>query len=187
LAEVVAEKGYASASVDSVLKRAQMSATTFYANFAGKDDAMLAAIDSACSQIMAAVLPAFRRAPDWPHGIRAAFGALFNFLASRPALANLAMVEVYAVGLEAMQRRMEGLRPLQELIESGSALAPETPQITAEGIVGGVQTLAYRRLRDGGADTLPALAPVCSYITLSPFVGPDEACRIANGGEGGRA
>jgi AcrR family transcriptional regulator len=187
LAEVVAETGYASTSVDAVLKRAQMSATTFYANFAGKDDAMLAAIDSACSQILAAVLPAFRRAPDWPHGIRAAFGALFNFLASRPALANLVMVEVYAVGLEAMQRRMEGLHPLQELIASGYELAPETPRITAEGIVGGVQTLAYRRLRDADADALPALAPVCSYITLSPFVGPDEACRIANGGGRGRA
>jgi AcrR family transcriptional regulator len=181
LAEVVAEEGYARATVDAVLRGAQMSATTFYANFAGKEDAMLAAIDSACSQIMAAVLPAFRRAPDWPHGIRAAFGALFNSFASRPALANLVMVEVYAVGLEAMQRRMEGLRPLQELIESGYPLAPATPPITAEGIVGGVYTLAYRRLREGGTEALPALAPICTYITLSPFVGADEACRIANG------
>jgi AcrR family transcriptional regulator len=186
LAEVVAEEGYAGASVDAVLKRAQMSATTFYANFDGKDDAMLAAVDRACSQLMAAVLPAFRRAPDWPHGIRAAFGALFNFLASRPALANLVMVEVYAVGLEAMQQRMEALLPLEELIASGYELAPETPQITAEGIVGGVYTLAYRRLRDSGADGLPALAPVCSYITLSPFVGPQEACRIANDAGRGR-
>jgi AcrR family transcriptional regulator len=181
LAAVVAEKGYADTTVDAVLKRAQMSATTFYANFDGKDDAMLAAIDSFCSQIVAAAMPAFRRAGDWPHGIRAAFGALFNFLASRPALANLTMVEVYAAGLEAMQRRIEALRPLQELIAGGYGLAPETPRITAEGIVGGVYTLAYRRLRDAGPGSLPALAPVCAYITLSPFVGPDEACRIANG------
>jgi AcrR family transcriptional regulator len=186
LTEVVAETGYAGATVDAVLKRAQMSATTFYANFAGKEDAALAAIDSACSQILAAVMPAFRRAPDWPHGIRAAFGALFNFLASRPALANLAMVEVYAAGLEAMQRRMEALRPLQELIAGGSALAPEMPRIAAEGIVGGVYTLAYRRLREGGPEALPALAPLCTYITLAPFVGRDEACRIANGDGRGR-
>ncbi len=187
LAEVVAEEGYASATVEAVLKRAQMSATTFYANFAGKDDAMLAAIDSACSQIVAAAMPAFRRAPDWPHGIRAAFGGLFNYLASRPALANLAMVAVYAAGLEAMQRRTEALRPLQDLILAGYELAPETPRITAEGIVGGVYTLAYRRLHEGGAGALPSLAPICAYITLSPFVGPDEACRIANGDGYGRA
>jgi len=189
LAEVVAETGYLGATVDAVLKRAQMSATTFYANFAGKDDAMLAAVDSACSQIMAATMPAFRRAPDWPHGIRGAFGVMFNFLASRPALANLAMVEVYAAGLEAMQRRLEALQPLQELIAAGYELAPQTPRITAEGIVGGVYTLAYRRLREGGAGAgaLPALAPICTYITLSPFVGPDEACQIANWDGRGRA
>jgi AcrR family transcriptional regulator len=187
LAEVVAETGYAGATVEAVLRRAQMSATTFYANFAGKDDAMLAAIDSACSEIVAAIMPAFRRAPDWPHGIRAAFGAMFNFLCSRPALANLAMVEVYAAGLEAMQRRLEALRPLQELIAAGYGPAAKTPQITAEGIVGGVYTLAYRRLREGGAEALPGLAPICAYITLSPFVGPDEACRIANGDGRGRA
>ena len=181
LAEVVAETGYAGATVEAVLKRAQMSATTFYANFAGKDDAMLAAIDSASSQILAAIMPAFRRAPDWPHGIRAAFGALFNFLASRPALGNLTMVEVYAAGLEAMQRRLDALRPLQDLISAGYELAPQTPEITAEGILGGIYTLAYRRLRERGAEALPTLAPICAYITLSPFVGPDEACRIVNG------
>jgi AcrR family transcriptional regulator len=186
LAEVVAEEGYARATVDAVLKRAQMSATTFYANFAGKDDAMLAAIDSACSQIVAAVLPAFRRAPDWPHGIRAAYAALFSFLASRPALANLAMVEVYAAGLEAMRRRLEALQPLQELIAGGFELAPEVPRIIPEGIAGGVYTLAYRRLRERGAAELPNLAPICAYITLSPFVGPDEACRIAGGDGRGR-
>jgi AcrR family transcriptional regulator len=187
LAEVIAEEGYAGATVDAVLKRAQMSATTFYANFHGKDDAVLAAIDSAGAQIVAAIMPAFRRAPDWANGIRAAFGALFNFLASRPALANLMMVEVYAIGLEAMQHRMEALRPLQELIAEGQALAPETPPNTAEGIAGGVYTLAYRRLRDAGPGALPALAPICAYITLSPFVGPGEACRIANGEGRGRA
>lgn len=186
LAAVVAEEGYASTTVDTVLKRAQMSATTFYANFDGKEDAMLAAIDSASTQIVAAMLPAFRRAGDWPNGIRAAFGAFFNFLASRPTLANLVMVEVYAAGLEAMQRRQEALRPLQELIAGGFELKPDTPPIIPEGIAGGIFTLTYRRLRDSGADSLPALAPISTYITLSPFIGPEEACRIANGDGRGR-
>ena len=186
LAVVVAEDGYEGATVEAVLRRAQMSASTFYANFAGKEDATLAAIDSAGAQIVAAVLPAFRRGDDWPRGIRAALGALFNFLASRPALAKLAMVEVYAAGLEAMQRRAEALHPLQELIAGGYELAPETARIAAEGIVGGIYALTYRRLRDGGAGALPALAPICAYITLAPFVGAEKACRIANQDGGGR-
>ena len=165
-----------------------MSATTFYANFSGKDDAVLAAIDSAGAQILAAIMPAFRRAPDWPNGIRAAFGAFFNFLASRPALANLVMVEVYAIGSEAMQRRVEALRPLQELIAEGRASAPEDARRTRPRASPAASTPSPTAdLRDAGPESLPALAPICAYITLSPFVGPDEACRIANGEGRGRA
>jgi hypothetical protein len=80
-----------------------------------------------------------------------------------------------------MERRLEALRPLQGLIAGGFPLAPQTPLITPEGILGGVHTLAYRRLREEGAEALPALAPICTYITLFPFVGAEEACRIAGG------
>jgi hypothetical protein len=85
-----------------------------------------------------------------------------------------------------MQRRMETMQPLQELLAAGDELAPAAPEITAEWIAGSMYTLAYRRLREAGADSLPALAPVCAYITLSPLLGPDEACRIANGDGRGR-
>ena len=185
-ASVVAEKGYVNTKIDEVLKRAQMSATTFYAHFHGKEDAMLAAIDSAGAQMVAAILPAYRRAPDWPEGVRAGFGALCNFLASRPALAKLVTVEVYAAGPAAMERRVETLEPLQALVAEGLKRSPQTPPNAAEAIAGGIYTLAYRRIRDSGAESLPGLAPLCTYIALSPFIGPEEACRVANGDGRGR-
>jgi AcrR family transcriptional regulator len=185
-AAVVADQGYAATTVDAVLKRAQMSATTFYSHFNGKEDAMLAAIDSAGAQMVAAIMPAFRRAPDWPHGVRAGFGTLCNFLASRPALAHLVTIDVYAAGPAAVERRVETLRPLEALVSQGYKRSPETPKIAGEVITGGVYTLAYRRLRDSGAKSLPGLAPLCTYIALSPFIGPEEACRVANGDGRGR-
>ncbi|HET9677944.1 MAG TPA: TetR/AcrR family transcriptional regulator [Solirubrobacterales bacterium] len=186
-AVVVAEEGYVNTTVEAVLKRAQMSATTFYANFAGKDDAMLAAIDSACSQIMAAVMPAFRRAPDWPLGVRAGYGALCNFLASRPALAQLIAVEIFAAGAAAMERRHETLRPLEELIGEGFEHRPTAPALAAEAITGAVFTLIYKRLRAKGPGSLPALAPLLTYITLCPFLGAEMACRVANSDGRGRS
>lgn len=184
-AVVVAEQGYAATTVDDVVRRASMSATTFYAHFRGKRDVMTAAIDSAGAQMLAAVQPAVRRVPDWPQSIRAGFVALFNFLASRPALARLIVAEVYAGGPEAMRRRAENLQPLEELLERGHERAPETPTIAVEAIAGVVYTLAYRRLRESGPESLPALAPICTYIALAPFVGPEEAAAVAN--ESGRA
>ena len=186
-AVVVAEEGYVNTTVEAVLKRAQMSATTFYANFAGKDDAMLAAIDSACSQIMAAIMPAFRRAPDWPMGVRAGYGALCNFLASRPAMAQLIAVEIHAAGSAAMERRHETLRPLEELIGGGFKHGPGAPALAAEAITGAVFTLVYKRLRTSGPGSLPALAPLLTYITLCPFLGAEEACRVANADGRGRS
>jgi AcrR family transcriptional regulator len=185
-AAVVAEEGYVDTTVDAVLKRAQMSATTFYAHFHGKDDAMLAAIDSACAQMLAAILPAFRRAPDWPDGIRSGFGALCNFLASRPALAQLIAVEIFAAGAAAVERRSETLEPLEELVGQGFEREPEAPKVSPEAVTGAILTLIRKRLRDSGAHSLPSLAPLLTYLTLCPFLGAEEACRVANGDGRGR-
>ena len=43
MAEVCAERGYAQASVAEVAKRAGVSSLTFYKQFSGKEDCMLAA------------------------------------------------------------------------------------------------------------------------------------------------
>jgi AcrR family transcriptional regulator len=179
-AVVVAEKGYAGTTVDEVVARAGMSATTFYDNFAGKEDILMAAIDSAGAQTVAAAVPPFERAADWPQGLRAAYNAVFNFLASRPALARLVMSEIYAAGPAAVERRVEAMRPFRALIEQGLERSPETPRIAPELIAGGISTLAYRTIRDAGPETLPSLAPLATYITLAPFLGPKEACRVAN-------
>jgi AcrR family transcriptional regulator len=180
LAEVAAESGYATATIEQIVKRAGMSASTFYEHFQGRDDAVLAAIDSASAQIVAAVLPAFRRNADWPQAVRAGFGAFFNLLATRPALARLTMVEIYAAGPAALERRDEALRPLEALWSGARRRAPELPPIFFEAIMGGVTHLAFKRLVEEGPDSLPALAPVCAYIALAPVVGAEAAAAAAN-------
>jgi hypothetical protein len=91
------------------------------------------------------------------------------------------MVEVYAAGPKAIERRVEVLHPLQEFAAEGYERSPQTPPILAEVVAGGSYTLAYRQVRDKGPHTLPALAPICTYIALAPFLGAEEACAVANG------
>jgi AcrR family transcriptional regulator len=178
---VVAERGYANTTITEIVKRASMSPTTFYANFGGKEGVLMAAIDSVGAQTLAATIPAFRRNPDWAHGIRAAFGAFFNFLASRPALARLMLVEVYAAGPQAMKRREDALAPLAALLGEGHARAPDVTPLAAEAIAGGVIALSRKQIRDTGPEDLPQLAPISTYLTLAPFIGAEAACRAANG------
>src|SRR5262249_29218770 len=53
LASVVAEKGYPAMTIGDIASRASISLSTFYANFADKEEAMLAAVDSGSSQMLA--------------------------------------------------------------------------------------------------------------------------------------
>lgn len=182
LAVVAAEQGYARTTVSQVVRRASMSTTTFYKNFRDKDDAMLAAIDAAGAQMMAAALPAIRRAPDWATGVRVGFGELFNFLASRPALARLVAVEVYAAGPAALERRMDNFQLFEALLTKGQERSSKTPAIAAEAIAGVVYALTYRTIQNQGPRALPDLAPICTYIVLAPSMDAEQACAAANGG-----
>jgi AcrR family transcriptional regulator len=181
LTVVVGERGYSNTTVKQIVSSASMSPKTFYANFRDKEDALMAAIDGAGAQTVAATLHAFRRNRNWPHAVRAALGAFFNFLASRPALARLVMVEVYAAGSAAVSRRDQSLLPLEVLLEEGRGRSPEVPPIATEMIAGAVYSLAYQQIRDSGPESLPQLAPICTYLTLAPFIGAEEAGAAANG------
>ena len=113
LAAVVAEKGYPAMTIGDIAARASISLSTFYANFADKEEAMLAAVDSGSSQMLATTLPAFRRAPDWPHAVRGAFGAMFAFCAAEPEYTTLGAVDVYAAGRRALEQRDEVMRTME--------------------------------------------------------------------------
>jgi AcrR family transcriptional regulator len=181
LAALLAEQGYGKTTVEQIVGRAAMSPTTFYANFAGKEDALMAAIDGAGAQVVAAVIPPFRRSSDWPRAVRAAFGTFFNFLASRPALARMLVVSVYEAGPAAVRRRDEALRPLQAILAEGRLRSPGVPAIAGEAISGAVISLAREAIGRSGPIGLPGLAPLCTYLALAPFIGAEAACAAASG------
>ncbi len=185
LAREVAESGYAETSVARVARRAGVSTNTFYAHFAGREEAMAGAIDLGAAQLMAGAMAAARRAGQWPEEVRGALAALLAHLAARPALGRLLFVAAYAAGAGALARREAGLEPLAGLIARGEAHAPGTPAVAVELILGGVIALAARQLAEDPAG-LVGLGPLLTYYALSPYLGPERACAVANG-EGRRA
>ncbi|HET9198870.1 MAG TPA: TetR family transcriptional regulator [Solirubrobacterales bacterium] len=179
---LLTEQTYAETTMEQVAKRAGMSARTLYANFAGRDELILAAIDSAGAQAVAAALPAYRRQPSPPEGLRAAFAAVLGLLASRPNLAHLLLLATYEGGAPALRRRAEALRPLQTMLaRTAPASVPIPRPVLAEALLGGVLWLARRRLTEAGAGALPGLVPICSYIVLAPMLGPERATAAAEG------
>jgi AcrR family transcriptional regulator len=177
--EEVAERGYVETTVEEVAKRAGMSVKTVYAEFSGKEDLLAAAIDSGSAQIVAAVLPAFRRNPYWPEKVRAGLIAFFGFLASRPTLARVMLVEVLGAGQEALHQRRSALAPLESLLAEGPRRNAEVPPIAVEAITAGILSLAGRRIREKGPQALPELVQIATYLALAPFLGDEQATAAA--------
>lgn len=181
LAAVVAEKGYPDTTVAEIVERAATSQRTFYEHFKNKEDAIVAALDSGSAHMLAAALPAFRRAPDWPHAVHDTQEAMFCFGAEEPEYARMGGVEMYAAGKRALDQREVVTEGMEGLLAPGYELKPETPPIAAEAIGGALYSLLYDHVNKKGPETLPDLVPTLVYVTLAPFLERDEAYEVAIG------
>ena len=175
LAATVAEKGYAAATVAEVVERAGTSQRVFYGHFENKEDAFLAALDSGSAQMLASVLPAFRRANSWQESVRAAYEAMFSFGIEEPEYTTLGAVEMYTVGRRALATRDSVMEGLEALLVPGYELKPDIPPIAAEAIGGAIYALIHHQVKTRGPESMPELAPMATYMTLAPFVGANEA------------
>src|SRR5262249_3139823 len=119
LAATVAEKGYPATTGAQGGERAPPSHRTFYEPFANKEKALLAALDSGSAQMLATVLPAFRRGQSWEHSVRAAYEAMFGFGTEEPEYTQLGAVEMYAAGKRALQTRDTIMEGLEALLQPG--------------------------------------------------------------------
>jgi AcrR family transcriptional regulator len=181
LAAVVADKGYPDTTVAEIVERAGTSQRTFYEHFKNKEDAIVAALDSGSAHMLAAALPAFRRAPDWQHAVHDTIEAMFAFGAEEPEYARMGGVEMYAAGKRALDQREVVTEGMEGLLAPGYELRPETPPIAAEAVGGALYSLLYDHVNKKGPETLPDLVPTLVYVTLAPFLERDEAYEVAIG------
>jgi AcrR family transcriptional regulator len=177
----VAVHGYPGTTIADIADRASISQSTFYVHFKGRKEILLAAIDTAGAQLMAAVLPAARRGEDWADSVRLGINSMLGFAASEPELASLLAVGVYSAGPVALVRRDEVTGGLQSLFDPGYELAPETAPIAAEAAIGVLYSLMYNRIVESGPLSLPPVASLATYVSLLPFLGSERA-RAALGG-----
>jgi AcrR family transcriptional regulator len=181
LAAVVADKGYPDTTVAEVVERASTSQRTFYEHFKNKEDAIVAALDSGSAHMLAAALPAFRRAPDWPHAVHDTQEAMFRWGAEEPEYARMGGKEMYAAGKRALDQREVVTEGMEGLLTPGYELKPDTPPIAAEAIGGALYSLLYDHVNQKGPETLPDLVPTLVYVTLAPFLEAEEAYEVAIG------
>jgi AcrR family transcriptional regulator len=154
MAEVCAERGYAQVSVAEVAKRAGVSSLTFYKQFAGKQDCLLAAH----RQLLGRLLEEVDRATEEEDasGARMAIRIALSLFAADAPSARLLTVEVLAAGPEGAKRH-------DAMVEAfAKRLAPDAgpsnwPATSGWVRVAGMLALVGKLVVAGEADRLPEL------------------------------
>jgi AcrR family transcriptional regulator len=175
----VAERGYAGATIDDVVRGAGVSKKTFYDHFADKQDCFLAAYEAASEELLERVSEAHASSDDWLERTRAGIRAYLRWLAGDPALARVFLIEVAAAGPVALERR-EALRDrYAEVMQARRGPdAPPLPPEIAHAVVAAVDDVVVRHIRAQGAEELPALEPVLLYLQVALLAGPESAAAL---------
>jgi hypothetical protein len=117
----------------------------------------------------------------WPARVHAATAATLLLFAADPRLASTLVYQVEAEGAEAQARHEETLSHLAEMLRQGreETDAPPLPEQIEENLIGGLLYLVGRPLRAGDAASLPSLTLELTTFLLTPYLGRDEAERLA--------
>jgi hypothetical protein len=119
---------------------------------------------------------------DWPAQVAAGVRAVLVFAVAEPAAARALTNDRPGrrrAGYARYERMLahfgEGLLPGRELRPEGGRL----PEIVEKSMTGGLALLIAQRLETGREAELPALAPEAIQFVLTPYLGAEEAGRVA--------
>ncbi len=186
-ADLVAEEGFASATIEQIVRRARVGYATFYKHFADKEEAFLALLDAAIERTLYVVEEAFDgEAGPWPDKVGAGLGALLELVAAHPNVARACFVEAPTAGPEAAARHEAALKRFEPLLRPGRELNPrgaELPASLESTLTGGVMWVVNQRLIAGEEEKLRGLLPEALEFLLRPYVGEEVAAREAGSAE----
>lgn len=162
---VVAEKGFAGATVAGICKAAGVSRTTFYEQFDGKFDCLAQAYDTATTIVVDKVsAAALASEGDWSSAIRAGVGAYFDMLHDEPLMARLAVVEFRGAGLETLpfarvahERWAEHIAFLRAALVDQGSVAPELSLDAITLVLAGIEERLAQALAAGDLDALDGI------------------------------
>lgn len=122
----------------------------------------------------------------WPERVRVGVRRALAFAAKDPAAAGVLTNAALAQGGDGLERYERLMAYLADLLEPGRAETPygaDLPPTTERSIAGGIATIIANRVDRGRAEELPGLSAEMVQFILTPYIGTEEARRIAMAGD----
>ena len=182
VSELVAESGYQKTTIELIAKTARVALSTFYEHFASKEECFIAAFDAdveAASEIYEEFLD-----PDMPWAEQISYGLeiFVEMVVAEPTRAKLCLVASQSAGGAAFARYQETLERVAPKLREGRGLNPlsaKMPDGLEAALAGGIAWLVHQRLAKGEVEEIKGLLPEMIQLTLTPYVGEEEARRAA--------
>jgi AcrR family transcriptional regulator len=182
IAGLTAENGYEATKIADIVRRAAVARKTLYDNFDGKEDLFLSAIDAAVAELRLAVEEGCRGGEGSSEtGVVGGLEALLEFVAERPAVARMCMVEAISATPGSARLYDAAMREFVELFRESVPAGADLPETIEESLVGGVAWILQLQIRRGEAEQAPDLLPELSQFVLSPYLGLGNV--VDDGGE----
>ncbi len=180
-----AERGYAETTVAEIVARAGVSEEAFHELFADKEECAIAAVNAILGEVMSVVAGSYSaNLSEWDSmlvGIR----AILELMAANPSFAYISYITARQMATPKVHEAQEpGIRLLRAMLErlwSYSREATQPPTVPA-GALGGAEAAVRREIVAGRAEELPRLLPDFVYAATVPFLGQEEALRLARRG-----
>jgi hypothetical protein len=149
---------------------------------ARQPDDFAVAFDSAFAALQVRVESACAGAGEWPAGVAAGIRVAFEWVAEEPRAAQLLTNDALAGGSAGFERYERMIAYVAELLAPGRDQAEHgerLPEITERAMASGVAMLVAQRLSMSREGELPELASEAIQFVLTPYLGSEEARRVA--------
>jgi AcrR family transcriptional regulator len=180
---IFAEQGYSALSVAGVIEEAGVSRQTFYDQFENKISCVLAAQARAFDHLQDAIDAACEDEPEWPGGVAASIPAVVQFAVDFPAETCLILASSNPSSEpELVKKGLSVNEWLAGLLREGSKNHPDArspSEITEQAAIGAVVSIVGSCLTDGRVGPLRDLKSALVRIILAPYLGGEEAMKIA--------
>ncbi len=182
VANLTAEKGYGSLTVEDIAARSSVSLQAFYEHFESKEDAFLVAYELGHTKGLGFVEQAFADAPDWRTGVRDGLCSLTSYLASEPSFAQLSLAATIVATPRAYELSNRGVAAYARLLAPGLREVPKRrrpPRIAIDASAGALREMFLHYAVQGRIEDLPELTADATYVALAPFIGAEAAAQVA--------
>jgi AcrR family transcriptional regulator len=182
----VAENGYPETTIATIVKAAELSRKTFYEHFKNKEECFAAAYEATFDYLRQAI-GGVEVDGDWGQLVRGRLERLLALLSAEADLATFFLVAPTSAGDKIVEVHHETMRKLVGALTKGAPKGRKgQPAGTREqALAGGISRLIVLRLSAGEAEELPALLPALTELVLRPYLGGEEAVRVAEEGSSG--